>query len=154
MVFMEDREIIELLQKIVDDKMLDDFLISQVNMCIDILTNGGPGEIKNVRMMAMNLIKKAGLIKIKNLSNCFDTKKRDNELLNNIPKLVEEIRRYLATKQLDSNLALCLEFVIEDLTNEQLSREKKLNVIQKYYREYEPAITSAAELPKSSNHGK
>lgn len=153
---MDRTEIIILLKKIVDKKMLeDDISIMNANMCIDALTYGGMEDRDNVRMMAINIIKRAGLIELENLPNRFDTEKRDNELLNEIPKLVEEIRGYLATRQLDSNLALCLEFVIEDLTNEQLSKEQKLEVIQKYYREYEPAITSTDEyIPKSSNHGK
>lgn len=152
---MEDKELVRLLKKIVDEKLLGSDELNNAKMCIDILTNGSLSDIKNVRMMAIHVIKRAGLMKLNNTPNRFDVEEDDNKLLAKIPEIIEEIKFFLETKDLDKDLATCLEFVIEDLTDEQKSKEEKLEVIQKYYRVYKPAIMAANEyIPNSSKHGK
>lgn len=152
---MGDKDIIRLLEKIVDERLLNDIDIANAKICIDILTNGGPGDIENVRGGAINAIKRAGLMDIENLPNRFDVEDDDEKLLANIPQIVEEIIIYLNTKDLNKDLATCLEFVIEDLIDNKKTDDEKLEVIQRYYRVYKSAINSASEyIHESSNHRK
>ena len=153
---MDRTEIIILLKKIVDKKMLeDDISIMNANMCIDALTYGGMEDRDNVRMMAINIIKRAGLIEPENLPNRFDVEKDDDKLLASIPEIVEEIKDYLRTRIIEKSFADFLGILVEDLNDEKIPRKQKITDIQKYFREYKPAITCADEyIPKSSNHRK
>lgn len=153
---MDRTEIIILLKKIVDKKMLeDDISIMNANMCIDALTYGGMEDRDNVRMMAINIIKRAGLIELENLPNRFDVEEDDDKLLTSIPEIVEEIRDYLRTRIIEKSFADILGILIEDLNDKKIPKEQKIADIQKYYRVYKPAITIADEyIPKSINHRK
>ena len=151
---MDRTEIIILLKKIVDKKMLeDDISIMNANMCIDALTYGGMEDRDNVRMMAINIIKRAGLIELENLPNRFDVEEDDDKLLTSIPEIVEEIRDYLRTRIIEKSFEDFLGILIEDLNDEKIPREQKTEDIQKYYRVHKPAIISADKyIPKSSNY--
>lgn len=152
---MGDKDIIRLLEKIVDERLLNDVFIGNVRMCIDLFRSENEFDKGKARDMATKLIKKAGLMDIENLPNRFDVEDGDKKLLANIPEIVEEIILYLNRKDLNKDLATCLEFVIEDLSDNKKTDDEKLEVIQRYLRVYKSAINSASEyIHESSNHRK
>ena len=152
---MGDKDIIRLLDKIVDERLLNDVILGNVLMCIDLFRSENEFDKGKARDMATKLIKIAGLMDIENLPNRFDVEDNDEKLLANIPEIIEEIRFYLETKDLNKDLATCLEFVIEDLNDNKKTDDEKIEVIQRYYRIYKSAINSASEyIHESSNHRK
>ena len=63
---MDDKKIIVLLEKVIEEKMLNSVELENAKLCIDILTNGILENVNNVRNIAVMLIKRAGLINLNN----------------------------------------------------------------------------------------
>lgn len=148
---MDDKNIIELLNKIVNEKMLDDISIDNAHMCIDILINGGMENINNVKMMAMILIKRAGLIQTNNNENVVDNS--EEKIIARATKFIKEIKSFLDTKDLTPYLIEELEYILDGLTKTETTPRELNRLCSLYENKYRPAITISDEyIPETSNH--
>lgn len=161
---LNDEKIIELLRRALVDKELEPWYISLSEDCIARLTYKEDEKDKfdkeererqkqNARQAARPIISKYVKLPQKNVN---DYQEQDNnKIKERVLKYIEEIKFYLDTKDLNPDLAACLEFTLEDLTKEGATYQELENACLVYEVRYKRAAEESTDiLPKNSNHQK
>ena len=151
---MEDKDLIRLLEEIINKKMLNDNLTVPITGCLDTLKRNDKNNIESARKSALRFLELTGFkIQRDKIKSTLPTEYEQN--VTRAKAIVKEIEYYLNTKNLNSDLVNHLETTVKNLTKEGATTQELSNAINLYDHLYKPAITIADEyIHESSNHRK
>lgn len=157
---MEDKDIIILLEKIINEKLLGETFIQKVEMCLGYFKSNNSDKYSimnksNARNLAINLIKKAGLISTEKNTETTNVDEEFKNALERRKKIIKEIRKYLSKGNLEDVLLRRLEEFFKRLNKENISLPELSILFLEYENIYKPAIDAINEyITNASNHGR
>lgn len=157
---MEDKDIIILLEKIINEKLLGETFIQQVEMCLGYFKSNNSDKYSimnksNARNLAINLIKKAGLISTEKNTETTNVDEEFKNALKRRKKIIKEIGEYLSKGNLEDVLLRRLEEFFKRLNKENISLPELSILFLEYENIYKPAIDAINEyITNASNHGR